>query len=131
MWLTKRLLLWCIFISISAPTIGVIPGILIHWCNQGLFGIIFFIVMFPLYIVYVLIKFFADIMPKEIDKLISKNREWLENYLFSYHGYFFNHWPRNKLMVFNETISKIKKTKHYVLISFMNKIPYTMRMKWF
>jgi len=74
MWLTKRLLLWCIFISISAPTIGVIPGILIHWCNQGVLGLIFFVSIFPLYIVYVLIKFFADIMPEEIDKLLTSKK---------------------------------------------------------
>ena len=43
MWLTKRLLIWALFISISAPTIGVVPGILIHWCDQGLLGLIFFV----------------------------------------------------------------------------------------
>jgi len=73
MWLTKRLLLWCIFISISGPIISVIPGILIHWYNQGLLGLIFFIITFPLYTVYVLIKFFVDIMPEEINKLKIKH----------------------------------------------------------
>ena len=74
MWLTKRLLIWALFISISAPTIGVIPGILIHWCNQGLLGIIFFITIFPLYIVYVLIHYFADIMQEEINKLLTSKK---------------------------------------------------------
>jgi len=70
MWLTKRLLIWALFISISAPTIGVVSGILIHWYNQGLLGLIFFVLIFPLYIVYVLIHYFADIMPEEINKLL-------------------------------------------------------------
>jgi len=74
MWLTKRLLIWALFISISAPTIGVFPGILIHWCNQGLLGLIFFVLIFPLYIVYVLIHYFADIMPEEINKLLTSKK---------------------------------------------------------
>ena len=76
MWLTKRLLIWSLFISISGPIVSAVPCILIHWCNQGLLGIIFFIVMFPLYSVYILIHYVADIMPEEINKLlISKKME--------------------------------------------------------
>lgn len=71
MWLTKRLLIWALFVSISGPIISAVPCVLIHWYDQGLLGIIFFIVMFPIYAVYILIHFVADIMSEEIDKLLT------------------------------------------------------------
>jgi len=74
MWLTKRLLIWSLFISISGPMISAFPCVLIRWYNQGLLGIIFFIVMFPLYTVYILIHYVADIMPEEIDKLLASKK---------------------------------------------------------
>lgn len=76
MWLTKRLLIWALFVSISGPIISAVPCVLIRWYDQGLLGIIFFIVMFPLYTVYILIHYIVDIMPEETNKLlISKKLE--------------------------------------------------------
>ena len=71
--ITIRLLLWALFVSISGVSLGASVGLLIREGNWvGWLGLILFIVGLPLWTVFVFIKYLRDIVPKELDKLMVK-----------------------------------------------------------
>ena len=75
--ITKRLLIWAVFISLLGVSLASFTGFLLSQAGIiGAFGLIVFVIGFTLYIIFVLIRFFKVIIPEEVDKMVKifKNR---------------------------------------------------------